>query len=86
MSSDALEYKEKYEKLAIEHLQLRHELDQLKRLVFGSRQERFIPAAAEDQLALGLEATQVAPPARSLQTIEYTRVKKESSTQKSAYG
>lgn len=82
MSSDALEYKEKYEALAVEHMQLRHELDQLKRLVFGSRQERFIPATPEEQLALGLDTPQAAPAVRSFQTIEYTRIKKESSSRK----
>ena len=52
---ELINYKEKYEALFIAHLQLRHELDELKRLVFGSRHERFVPTIAEEQLALGLE-------------------------------
>jgi len=71
-------YKEKYEVLFIEYSTLRHELDQLKRLVFGSRHERFVPTTPQEQLALGLtvEAKQV-DPVVSVQTIEYTRTKKE---------
>lgn len=52
-----------YEKLSRQDLivtvvKLQHELDQLKRLVFGSKQERFIPAISPDQLALGLNGLQ----------------------------
>lgn len=74
-----------YEKLSREELlitvaELRHELDQIKRLVFGSRHERFVPATPQEQLALGLTAeTKQADPIVSVQTIEYTRRKKEAS-------
>ena len=44
MLEAAIDYKEKYEELYLEHINLRHELDQLKRLVFGSRHERFVPS------------------------------------------
>ena len=54
--AEAIDYKEKYEDLFISYTQLQHELDQLKRLVFGSRHERFIPSTLPDQLALGLDA------------------------------
>jgi len=83
----AIDYKEKYEELYLEHVNLRHELDQLKRLVFGSRHERFVPSTSPEQLALGLEArssSQIIPPA-PVQTIEYTRVKK-ASTEKVSTG
>jgi transposase len=77
----AIDYKEKYEVLYMEHINLRHELEQLKRLVFGSRHERFVPATPQEQLALGLEAarssSQPISPAQ-IQTIEYTRTKKAS--------
>lgn len=78
MLAAAVDYKEKYETLFLEYSNLRHELDQLKRLVFGSRHERFISAIAQEQLALGLtvEAKQ-ADPVVAVQTIEYTRKKKE---------
>src|SRR5690606_17798876 len=65
----------------MEHLNLRHELDQLKRLVFGSRHERFVPSTPQEQLALGLEATRSSSQTISpspVQTIEYTRTKKTS--------
>lgn len=79
MLEATIDYKEKYEELYMEHINLRHELDQLKRLVFGSRHERFIPATTQEQLALGLEAgrssSQTISPA-PVQTIEYTRTKK----------
>lgn len=79
MFEAAIDYKEKYEALYMEHINLRHELDQLKRLVFGSRHERFIPSTPQEQLALGLEAvqssSQIISPA-PVKTIEYTRTKK----------
>ena len=88
MLEAGIDYKEKYEELYLEHINLRHELDQLKRLVFGSRHERFVPSTPQEQLALGLEATrsssQTISPA-PVQTIEYTRVKK-ASTEKISTG
>jgi transposase len=70
------------EELVLELVKMHHELDQLKRLVFGSRQERFIPSTAEEQLGLGLNIPQAVPIARPLQTIEYTRKQQESSSGK----
>lgn len=81
MLEAAINYKEKYEELYMEHLHLRHELDQLKRLVFGSRHERFVPSTPQEQLALGLEASRSCPQTISpapVQTIEYTRTKRTS--------
>lgn len=54
---------------------LQHELNQLKKLVFGSRHERFQSATpAKDQLPLGLNLPAVeAPPIAAVQKIEYTR-------------
>ena len=79
MIAEAIDYKEKYEGLFISYTQLQHELDQLKRLVFGSRHERFVPSTSPDQLALGLDvpvAASAATPTSPGQTIEYTRKKK----------
>lgn len=80
--SETIDYKEKYESACLELINLRHELDQLKRLVFGSRHERFIPTTPEEQLTLGLniEQKEVAP--APAQKIEYTRVQPTSSTEK----
>lgn len=67
-----------YEKFSREELlvtvaKLQHELDQLKRLVFGSRHERFTPSASPEQLALGLSVEQIDQPEVTAQTVEYTR-------------
>lgn len=55
---------------------VKHELDQIKRLVHGSKHERFAPSTSPDQLALALN---VEPSEKvevvSSQKIEYTRVK-----------
>jgi hypothetical protein len=75
----AIDYKEKYESACIELINLRHELDQLKRLVFGSRHERFLPTTPQEQLALDLEAQATHRPAVAVQTIEYTRKKSQTS-------
>jgi hypothetical protein len=71
------DYKALYDESQLVIAQLRHELDQLKKMIFGSRQERFIPEQLTDptQLSMGLLAEQVA--ATSLvkaKKIEYTRV------------
>jgi transposase len=74
---EAVNYKEKYEDIFIQYTQLRHELDQLKRLVFGSRHERFVPTTPQEQLALGLNIQVVESLVPSVETIAYTRKKKE---------
>ena len=55
------DYKGVYEESQLVIAQLRHELDQLKKMIFGSRQERFIPGQSNDpsQLSMGLPAQQV---------------------------
>lgn len=56
------------------------ELAQLKRMLFGSRSERFVPAAIPGQtsLELDIETAEVQPP--STETITYTRKKAGSNT------
>ena len=80
MIATAIDYKAKYEDLFFKYTHLQHELDQLKRLVFGSRHEKFIPSTAQEQLALGLHIQTVEPPPASTQTIAYTRSNKKETT------
>jgi len=81
--TETIDYKAKYESLFIEHLSLRHRLDQLERLVFGSKHERFIPTTSSEQLSLGLPSGEITPTeVVSLQKIEYTRQQKKQSTEK----
>jgi transposase len=64
----AIDYKVLYEESIKLHEQsslqiaaLRHELDNLKRLIYGSKNERFIPAnGTPSQLSLGIQADAVA--------------------------
>jgi transposase len=74
--TEHIDYKTLFEQQQLVVFQLRHELDQLKKMIFGARQERFIPGNTPDpaQLAMGLPTEQVA--ATSLikaKKIEYTR-------------
>ncbi len=57
--------------------QLEHELAQLKRLLFGSRSERFIPSVSKEQLALDLNAAAAFALSheKEVQKIAYSRVK-----------
>ena len=56
---------------------LRHELEQLKRLIFGSKQERFVPAQPPEQLSLELDAEAAKQPTdQATETITYQRRKK----------
>lgn len=80
--SETIDYKEKYESACLELIDLRHELDQLKRLVFGSRHERFIPTTPEEQLSLELNVEQKEITPAPAQKIEYTRVQPTTNTEK----
>ena len=66
------------EELVVKVTELTHRLHQLERLVFGSKHERFIPAASPDQLTLGIPLHQKEQSGPVLlQNIQYQR-KKES--------
>ena len=80
--TETIDYKEKYESACLELINLRHELDQLKRLVFGSRQERFVPTTPEEQLSLGLNVEQKETTLAPVQKIEYTRRQPTANTEK----
>jgi transposase len=64
-----------YEELLVENMQLRHELDQLKKLVFGSKHERFIASQPAEQLSLDMGIESKESPVIVTQHIEYTRNK-----------
>jgi len=69
------------EELVVKVTELTHRLDQLERLVFGSKHERFIPTASADQLDLGIPIQQKEQSGPVLlQDIQYQR-KKESKPQ-----
>jgi transposase len=53
--------KETYDALAMELVHTKHELEQLKRMIFGSKSERFIPAKDPNQLDLGFEDEKTQP-------------------------
>jgi transposase len=60
---------------------LKDQLTELKRLIFGSKHERFSPSQRPDQLSLGLDAQQQAAGERKTETIQYTRTKTEDKKQ-----
>lgn len=90
MSSEVvIDYKARCELLSSEnrslHNQLalvQHQLDQLKRMIFGTKHERFVPSASPDQLALSLESPTVPAGSAHTETIHYTRKKAEGEKQK----
>lgn len=70
-----IDYKALYEEQQLENIRLRHELEQLKKMIFAARSERFEPAdqSVTQQLSLGLTAEKQAV-ASTLQQINYTRI------------
>lgn len=57
----ALDYKVLYEQLQLQYIELKAQLDQLKKMVYGSRHERFIPTGANpSQLSMDIDAESVA--------------------------
>ena len=67
-------------------MNIQHELDQLKRLVFGSRHERFVPSTPAEQFTLALSVPSVEPVAAATESITYTRSKKNDTTEKVSTG
>ena len=70
-------YKALYEDLKPAYDQLKHELEQLKKFVFGSKHERFVPATAPEQLSLGLQPEESIPAPAVIQQITYNRKQAE---------
>jgi transposase len=75
----SINYQSLYEALQLKYSALEQELAQLKKLIFGSKHERFVSSdSAPSQLSLDIQAAAVAQcNITSAQKIEYTRVKKE---------
>jgi len=74
-----MDYKALYEQSQLTIASLQQELAQLKKMIFGSKHERFIPSENNpSQLALGIEAEAVAAcNIIDAKKIEYTRIKTE---------
>jgi transposase len=75
-------YEQAAEQVGAQQIQiaaLRHELDNLKKMIFGSRTEKFVPAGQNtSQLALDIQAEQSAQRnITAVQKIAYTRIKTE---------
>ena len=75
MIETAIDYKTLYEELVEQNAALQQELANLKRLIFGSKNERFIPAeSSPSQLSLDMQADAVAAcSVTKTQKIEYVR-------------
>lgn len=71
------DYKTLYEQSQLTIASLQYQLDNLKKLIFGSRHERFMPSSNNAlQLTLGIQAEEVAQcNITSVKRIEYTKVK-----------
>jgi len=65
------------EQLNQERDQLRDEVRELKRLIFGSKKERFVPAPAQNQLSLLLGEDPSLPAVPLRQTVHYERIVKQ---------
>jgi transposase len=59
------DYKALYEELLPKYEALFYEVAQLKKMIFGSRHERFLPASSENQLTLGLAVDAIATAAQT---------------------
>jgi transposase len=63
-----------YQQLQVEHLYLQQELAQLKRMIFGSKSERYVPTDT-GQLSLGFDIAPIETPEAEAKQITYTRQK-----------
>lgn len=75
-----IDYKLQYENALNEIQFLKHQLSELKRMIFGSKHERFVPSLSADQLNLFGNETIVATIAKT-ENISYTRNKPEEKKQ-----
>ena len=75
MIETATDYKSLYEESTLEIVSLKHEIANLKRIIFGSKSESFIPQnTPSTQLSLDIQAETIAScSVIKSQKIEYTR-------------
>lgn len=70
-----IDYKAQLEQAQGTIMVLQHELAQLKKLIFGSRQERFLPSSGSNQLSLDIAADAVAAcDVTNATKVAYTRI------------
>lgn len=72
--SSAIDYKSLYEQSLLRIIALEQQLQQLQKMIYGSKHERFVPSLANDpQLSLAIEPEAIASRSASHQQISYTR-------------
>ena len=75
LEQEHLQLKKEYQQLQTEYLFVKEELAQLKRMIFGSKSERYVPTDT-GQLSLGLDIEQPAEtPKQETEEVKYTRQK-----------
>jgi transposase len=85
--AEHIDYRVLYEQSQLTIASLTHQLDQLKKMIFGSKHERFVPTATDDkanlQLSLGLNVETIAQCKITDATkVEYIRTKAEVTSNK----
>jgi transposase len=78
---EATIHKPTYDELEAEVLRLRHELDMLRRLIFGQKRERFVPETSPDQLQIDLG--EVLSKIISVKTEQVTYIRRQKSVPQS---
>lgn len=68
--------KSSHESLQIDFIKLKSELDQLKRMIFGAKSERFVASENPEQSRLDFNVESLSIPSSQEETITYTREKK----------
>jgi transposase len=71
-----------YDELLFENTRLKSEINNLRRLIFGQKRERFVPASSSEQLSLVHPPLNIAKP--KTEQITYTR--KKASSQRTPHG
>ena len=64
-----------FQSLQADYLILKHHFEQLQKMVFGVKSERFVPVSIPGQLTLGLDIQEIEAPIQEEETISYTRKK-----------